>query len=86
MGHHRADERIHEPAARQHGVVTRPQLLGAGVSAGAIEHRLNKGTLRPVHRGVYRTRPVAARYQREMAAVLACGPEAALSDRTAGGV
>lgn len=45
MGHRNADERIHELAAAQHGVVTRTQLLGAGVSAGAIDHRLKKGTL-----------------------------------------
>lgn len=78
-----ADERIHELAAPQHGVVTRAQLREAGLSRGAIEHRLSKGVLQPVHRGVYRTGPITARYQPEMAAVLACGPATALSDRTA---
>lgn len=77
------DVQIHDLAARQHGVVGRSQLLAAGVSAGAIDHRRRKGTLRPVHRGVYDASPVAGRYQREMAALLACGPRAALSDRTA---
>lgn len=86
MGHDSTDARIQELAARQHGVVARAQLLGAGVSVGAIDHRLRKGTLRQVHRGVYRTGPITARYQAEMAAALACGPDAALSDRTAAGI
>ena len=81
-----ADARIQEIAARQHGVVGRAQLIEAGVSAGAVDHRLKKGTLRALHRAVYCTGPVTARYQRQMAAVLACGPGAALSDRTAAGV
>jgi very-short-patch-repair endonuclease len=86
MGQRQADERIHDLAARQHGVVARSQLLGAGVSAGAIDHRLRRGTLRPIHRGVYRTGPVTARYLPEAAAMLACGPDAALSDRSAAGI
>lgn len=77
------EERIHEIAARQHGVVTRTQLRGAGLSRGVIEHRVARGVLRRVHRGVYRVGPITARYQDEMAAVLALGPGAALSDRTA---
>ena len=81
-----ADERILRLAARQHGAVTRAQLLDAGLSRGAVEHRLAKGTLRPVHRGVYRVGPITGRYEAEMAAVLACGPRAALSDRTAAGI
>lgn len=81
-----ADARIHDAAARQHGVVTRGQLLRGGLSRGAIEHRLKKGTLRRLHYGVYCAGPVAAHYQREMAAALACGPAAALSHRTAGGL
>ena len=80
------DERIREIAARQHGVVGRKQLLAAGVSVGAISHRLKKGTLRPIHKGVYGTGPIPGRYHREMAAVLACGPYAILSDRTAAGI
>jgi very-short-patch-repair endonuclease len=78
------DRQIHQLAARQHGVVTRDQLLRAGVSEGSIDHRLKKRTLRSVHRGVYCTGPVTARHQREMAGVLACGPNAVLSDQTAG--
>ncbi len=60
-------------SARQHGVVTRKQLLGSGVGEGAIEGRVAKGALRPVHRGVYAVagRPLA-REGRWLAAVLAC--------------
>lgn len=78
-----ADVRILEIAAGQHGAVTRKQLRAAGLSRGAIEHRLAKGTLRPLHRGVYRTGPTTPTYQAEAAALLFCGPEAALSHRTA---
>lgn len=86
MGHSNADVRIQEIAAQQHGVVSRSQLLGAGMSVDAIDYRLKKGTLRRVHRGVYCTGPLTGRFQPEMAAVLACGPETALSHRTAAGI
>jgi very-short-patch-repair endonuclease len=72
-------------AARQHGAVARRQLLDAGVSARMIEERIRSGLLIPVHRGVYLLAhgprsPLAF----EAAAVLACGPQALLSHRTAG--
>ena len=71
-------------AARAHGVVTRAQLLDAGVTGAEIEHRLRTSALIRVHRGVYRvghTAPsVEARY---LAAVLACGEGAVLSGRAA---
>jgi hypothetical protein len=41
-------------AASQHGVVTRAQLLRAGVTLAELEHRLGTGALLPIHRGVYR--------------------------------
>ncbi len=67
-------------ASRAHGVVTRAQLLHAGITAREIQRRLGKGALLPVHRGVYRVGhrapSIEARY---MAAVLACGKEAVLS-------
>jgi hypothetical protein len=67
-------------AGRQHGVISRPQLVGAGLDDGAISRRLEKGHLHRVHQGVYavghsRLTP----HGRWMAAVLACGPGAALS-------
>src|SRR5215218_8710774 len=73
-----------ELARRQHGVVTRGQLLDLGFSAEAIKHRVQKGRLHPVVRGVYVVgRRDLSREGRWMAAVLACGPGAALSHRCA---
>lgn len=70
-------------AAQQHGVVTRQQLLREGVSSRAIEGRLARGRFHRLHRGVYGVGPVSPPRAAEMAAVLACGPAAAVSDRSA---
>jgi hypothetical protein len=71
-------------ADRQHGVVTRPQLLDAGLTIAELKHRLAVGALLREHRGVYRVGhrapSVEARY---LAAVLACGRGAVLSGRAA---
>jgi very-short-patch-repair endonuclease/predicted transcriptional regulator of viral defense system len=77
------DARILLLASSQHGIVTRSQLMHAGVPEHAIEYRLKKGRLCRLHRGVYRTGPVAAAYHREVAAVLACGERAVLSHDSA---
>lgn len=77
------DATILDSAARHHGVVCRSQLVRAGVPAHAIDYRLQKGRLRRLHRGVYGMGPVPARYEREAAAVFACGDGAVLSHRTA---
>lgn len=77
---------VSEIAARQHGVVARSQLLRAGIARHRIDYRVEAGLLLPLHRGVYRCGPVAARYEREMAAVLACGERAALGYRTAAAI
>lgn len=72
-------------AAQQHGVVARHQLLAFGLSAAAIEHRLRKGRLHRIMRGVYAVgRPELTQPGRWMAAVLRCGPTAALSYSSAG--
>jgi very-short-patch-repair endonuclease len=71
---------VWELAARQHGVVTRRQLLGLGLSAQSIQHRIDNGRLHPVDRGVYAVgRPDLSRRGVWMAAVLGCGSRAALS-------
>jgi hypothetical protein len=78
------DRVVGDLADRQHGVVSREQLLGAGVGRGAVARGVESGRLRPVFRGVYAVGDVALR--REgcwMAALLACGSTAVLSHRTA---
>lgn len=47
------DRRIGDLAARQYGVVSRRQLDGLGLSRSAVQARIRRGWLRPVHRGVY---------------------------------
>ncbi len=68
----------------QHGVVAREQLLALGFTKSAIEHRLQTGRLHLIARGIYAVgRAQVDREGRWMAAVLACGPGAALSHRSA---
>lgn len=72
-------------ARRQHGNVTRRQLLDADISARQIERMLDSGYLIPVHRGVYRVGHQAPSVLADyMAAVLACGKGAVISGRAAG--
>jgi hypothetical protein len=69
---------------RQWGVVSRGQLRDLGLTRGAVEHWLASGRLRPLHRGVYAFGHAHLRAEgRWTAAVLACGPGAALSHRSA---
>jgi hypothetical protein len=77
------DGRMEALAAQQHGLVTRLQLRGLGLSRGAIRHRVDSGLLQPVTDGVYRL-PGALDTPRlrAAAAVLGGGPEAALSHNT----
>ncbi len=78
------DRLIARIAARQHGVVARWQLLAAGVTRHQIGERLRTGRLHELHRGVYLVgHAVPPRYAPEVAALLACGPTAVLSHRSA---
>jgi very-short-patch-repair endonuclease len=80
-----ADARIAALAERQHGLVTRRQLLSLGLGRGAIDSRIRRGALHPVHRGVYAVgHRLVSRDGRAMAAVLVAGRDAALSRRSAG--
>ena len=74
-------------ARRQHSVIARSQLLELGFSPQAITHRIAKGRLHPLWRGVYAVgRSEVTRHGRWMAAVLSCGPGAALSHESAAGL
>ena len=78
---------IADLAARQFGVVSRTQLIAAGIGPGAIDTRLRGHRLHRLHRGVYAVGHVAlVPLAREMAAALACGEHAAVSHRSAAAV
>jgi len=65
-------------------VVTRAQLLELGFTKSAIEHRLRKGRLHQVSRGVYLVGWASLTRERGwMVAVLGCGDGAMLSHRSA---
>src|ERR1700712_750119 len=67
-------------AARQHGVITWQQMIGLGYSPAAIRHRISRGRLHFVVRGVYAVgRPDIDQLGVWIANVLRLGPEAILS-------
>lgn len=71
-------------ARRQHGVVALGQLTALGLSPQGVRRRTGIGQLHPVHSGVYAVgHSLLSREGRFMAAVLACGPGAVLSHRSA---
>ena len=71
-------------ADRQKGIVSRRQLLAAGLTGAIIDRLIRVGFLHPLHRGVYAVGHVALpRFAREQAALLACGEGAVLSGATA---
>jgi very-short-patch-repair endonuclease len=78
------DRAAWEMVRRQHGVVTRADLLGLGFGHRSIEHRVASGRLHPVAAGVYAVgRRELTPHGHWMAAVLACGDGAVLSHRSA---
>jgi len=78
------DQRIGWIAGKQHGVISLNQLVAAGLSPRAARDRVASGRLVRLHRGVFAVGhgAVSADGYR-LAAVLACGPAAALSHRSA---
>ncbi len=71
-------------ARRQHGLVTRPQLLRLGLRTDAITYRCQCGELFRVHQGVYAVgRLPGTPLERAAAAVMACGKGAVLSHNSA---
>jgi very-short-patch-repair endonuclease len=71
--------------ARQHGVASLAQLLEIGLKRAAVYKRARCGRLHRVHQAVYSIAPSELLSLRGhfMAAVLACGPGAVLSHRSA---
>lgn len=78
------DEVIDGLASRQHGLVSRGQLLAAGLTPRMVGRRVAGKRLRPVHRGVYQAGPILPARGGAMAAVLACGPRSLVSCDSAG--
>ena len=79
--------RIGALADRQHGVVALHQLQLLGLSKSAVSKRARGGRLHRIHRAVYAVgRSKLTGYGHWMAAVLACGPRAVLSHRSAAGL
>src|SRR5215470_190525 len=78
------DARVAELAATQHRVVSTAQLRVCGLERGAVQRRVKRGWLHEIHPGVYAVghRDIG-RSGFLTAAVLACGPGAVLSHRTA---
>lgn len=73
-----------ETARRQAGVICRPQLLDAGLSAQMIKRRLERGRWQMLYRGVYAVfNGPPPRHAWLWAAVLRAGPGAVLSHLTA---
>jgi very-short-patch-repair endonuclease len=78
------DRHINRLAHRQHGAVSRSQLLRSGLGAEAIKHRVRTGRFSLLHRGVYAVGSApGTRERRWVAAVLACGEGAVLSHLSA---
>ena len=82
--HRPPDRVVAELAAAQYGVVAKRQLLAIGLSPSGIKRRVAAGRLLPLHRAVYAVGHSAIeRRGHWLAAVLACGPDAVLSHRSA---
>ena len=78
------DGAIARLATNQHGVVSVDQLRAIGLDLDAISYRVQLGRLHRLHRGVYAVGHTRLTDEgRWKAAVLACGPGAALSHRAA---
>ena len=73
-----------ELAGRQWGVISRAQLRALDVSRHTADHWVRAGRLHRVHQGVYAVGHARLRAEgHRLAAVLACGPFAVLSHRSA---
>lgn len=81
---HQSSTGLWRLARRQHWVVSHRQLIELGYSPQAIKHRVHRGRLHRIRRGVYAVgRSQLSREGQWMAAVLCCGRGAVLSHQTA---
>ena len=81
---HPGDREIAKLAERQHGVVALWQLIALGFEPDAVEARVRRGRLHRLHRGVFAVGHRRLDWRGVLiAAVLAYGPEAVLSHRSA---
>jgi predicted transcriptional regulator of viral defense system len=81
------DREVATLAARQHGVVALWQLVDLGLRPAAVDKRVDAGRMHRIHPGVYAVgHPLLTPHGHRMAAVIACGPEAVLSHRSAAGL
>jgi very-short-patch-repair endonuclease len=81
---HRRDGEIARICHDQLGLITLEQLEARGLTVQAIHERLLAGRLHRIHQRVYSLTPgVMTQRGKFMAAVLACGPGAVLSHRSA---
>jgi hypothetical protein len=79
-----ADARLAAIAGRQHGIVTREQLVEVGIDKSGVTRRVQSGRLHRLHRGVYAVGHRSLSWRgRWLAAVLAAGDGAVLSHTSA---
>jgi very-short-patch-repair endonuclease len=86
MGHpdRTVEQKLARLATQAHGIVDRPELLGAGLTVKEITGRVRKGVLIREFPGVYRVGHRAPSVESHyLAAVRACGKGAVLSGRAA---
>lgn len=78
------ETRIRRLTRTQHGVISFGQLLAAGLTPGTVRTRVRRGQLHRIHRGVYAVAdPALLPLAGWSAALLAAGPRAVLSHRSA---
>jgi very-short-patch-repair endonuclease len=85
MGANSPDVRMSQRAAEEWSVLTLSELFACGLSSRQVEVRVRRGTLHPLHGGVFAVgHPNVPLEGRFLAAVKACGPGALLSHFSAG--
>src|SRR4051812_259173 len=73
-------------AALHDGAIDTAGLRAAGLDRGAVDHWLEIGWMRRLHRGVFQLGPVGGPSLHEHAALMSCGPRSVVSCRSAAAV